>query len=271
MYIYLIYRPIYINSTRAFSAPETAGANNYPLRGGKFSNVEGGVRVNSFVTGGYLPKSQRGTVQEGLIGIEDWYSTFCALANVNPTDFVAAEAGVPPIDSLNMWPLLSGAEDKSPRTEVYLSAAAPLPGISVGMAFPQAIIDENGFKLIIGDSIDSVWTGPFYPNLTSNWNESTTIFTCTDSPLSGPTPVFDPTTQMYNGACLFNVFDDPTEHNNIAADNLDIVKRLSLRLANLNTTSWNPNRGSQTNLPCELSVSAYEGFLGPWLDLMMYD
>jgi len=32
-----------------------AGASNYPLRGGKYSLLEGGIRANSFVSGGFLP------------------------------------------------------------------------------------------------------------------------------------------------------------------------------------------------------------------------
>eukprot|EP00611_Tribonema_gayanum_P011642 TRINITY_DN21956_c0_g1_i1.p1 TRINITY_DN21956_c0_g1~~TRINITY_DN21956_c0_g1_i1.p1 ORF type:complete len:109 (+),score=31.51 TRINITY_DN21956_c0_g1_i1:267-593(+) len=84
------------------------GASNYPLRGGKYGNFEGGVRVNAVVSGGYLPKAQRGAVATGLIGIEDWYSTFCALAGQDPFDKKASAAGLPRVDSVNMWPYLSG-------------------------------------------------------------------------------------------------------------------------------------------------------------------
>lgn len=45
--------PIYYNGS--------AGANNYPLRGGKMNNFEGGIRGNAFVSGGFLPPSVRGT------------------------------------------------------------------------------------------------------------------------------------------------------------------------------------------------------------------
>lgn len=38
---------IYLNATRAGMKPYDAGGNNYPLRGGKLGNAEGGVRVNS--------------------------------------------------------------------------------------------------------------------------------------------------------------------------------------------------------------------------------
>lgn len=39
-----------------------AGANNYPLKGGKYSSFEGGIRANAFVSGGYLPEKVKGTV-----------------------------------------------------------------------------------------------------------------------------------------------------------------------------------------------------------------
>ena len=43
-----------------------------PLRGGKYSPWEGGVRVAAFVSGGLLPPSVRGTKQTGLIHGCDW-------------------------------------------------------------------------------------------------------------------------------------------------------------------------------------------------------
>ena len=49
-----------------------AGANNHPLRGGKYSFFEGGIRANSFASGGLLPKGVRGTVQHGLMHVADW-------------------------------------------------------------------------------------------------------------------------------------------------------------------------------------------------------
>lgn len=42
-----------------------------PLKGGKASNYQGGVRVNSFVAGGFVPSAQRGKKLEGLVGIWD--------------------------------------------------------------------------------------------------------------------------------------------------------------------------------------------------------
>ena len=49
-----------------------AGANNWPLRGGKYSMFEGGIRANSFVSGGLLPAAVRGTTLHGLLHVSDW-------------------------------------------------------------------------------------------------------------------------------------------------------------------------------------------------------
>ena len=97
-------------------------ANNYPLRGAKYSNWEGGVRVNAFVSGGFLAKvaaARLGSKLAGLIHICDYYATFAALAGVDKNDTRAALAGLPAVDGLDMWPYLSGATDASPRTEVW--------------------------------------------------------------------------------------------------------------------------------------------------------
>ena len=50
----------------------TAG-NNYPLRGAKYSELEGGIRATTFISGGYLPESRRGQKEYGLVHIADWY------------------------------------------------------------------------------------------------------------------------------------------------------------------------------------------------------
>lgn len=55
------------------------GANNFPLRGGKASNWEGGIRVNAFVAGGALPSSMQGTKATGLVALWDWYE--CRLSS----------------------------------------------------------------------------------------------------------------------------------------------------------------------------------------------
>jgi len=75
---------------------EENAANNYPLRGGKYSEFEGGVRAAAFVGGGFVPEPARGTAVDGMIAIADWYGTLANLAGVDPTDHSAAEIGPAP-------------------------------------------------------------------------------------------------------------------------------------------------------------------------------
>merc|ERR1719265_2640561 len=85
------------------------GGNNYPLKGGKYNNWEGGIRSNAFVSGGFLPKSRRGIKYEGLVTAWDWYGTFAALAGVDSFDHRAALAGLPPVDSMDLSEVLLGS------------------------------------------------------------------------------------------------------------------------------------------------------------------
>jgi len=98
------------------------GANNHPLRGGKASNWEGGIRVNSFVSGGMVPAKMRGKKLDGLVALWDWYATFASLAGVDPTDESAARLGLPPVDSVSVAAYVMGTASQSPRRSFMLGA-----------------------------------------------------------------------------------------------------------------------------------------------------
>ena len=47
---------------------------------------------------------------------------------VDPTDHKAAASGLLPIDSLNIWPLISGQTTTSPREELLINANTLIEG-----------------------------------------------------------------------------------------------------------------------------------------------
>ena len=165
------------------------GANNYPQKGGKMSNWQGGVRVNAFASGGLIPPEMRGQKLDGYVALADWYATFCALAGVDPTDQRAAAADLPKIDSLNMWPMLSGQNRTSPRTVIPLS-----PGLISG-----------DYKILVGEITQAGWTGPQYPNKTN------------------PRGGIEPSENCRDTGCLYNIKEDPEERNDLAATMPDVL------------------------------------------------
>ncbi len=213
----------------------SAAANNYPLRGGKHSDWQGGVRANAFVSGGYLPEKMRGQKTEGYMHIADWYSTFCALAGVDPTDKSAAEAKLPPIDSLNMWPLISGQNSTSPRTDVPISNATLISG---------------DYKILVGKVKIDGWTGPTYPNSSDPNAAVNGIANCGDS------------------GCLFNIREDPTEHNNLAESMPSVLKDMQKKLSDYQKTQFKPGvvKNMRTEA-CNAALNKYGGFWGPYLSL----
>ena len=208
------------------------GANNYPLKGGKSSDWQGGIRVNGFVSGGYLPEKMRGQKTDGYIHIADWYATFCNLAGVDPTDERAAEAKLPPIDSLNMWPMISGENTTSPRVDIPASNSTLISG---------------DHKILQGDVEQAGWTGPQYPNLTNPAGGIKALEHCGD------------------GGCLYNIKEDPEERVNLATKMPDILKEMQQKLAKYQATYFNPQRGKQPLVACETAMNKYKGFWGPFI------
>ena len=218
--------------------------NNWPLRGGKTNLFEGGVRVTAFVGGGLLPKGMRGTTAQGYINACDWYHTLIKLAGGDPTD---SHEGLPPTDSLDMWPYLIGNVSSSPRTEMLLSSE---PGF--GKAQLPVDNDWNGalivgeFKLILGRQTYGFWQAPRYPNATTN-HSAEMPFDC------GAT------------GCLFNIIQDPSEYVNLAPSMPAKLGELVAAFRQKNRTRFEAPRAETDAGRCEAYVTANGGFLGPYL------
>ena len=225
-------------------------SSNFPLRGGKTSNWEGGTRGAALVSGGFVPPARRGTVAEGFIAIEDWFATLCGLAGVDPADEPARAAGLPPIDSLNMWPLISGANSTSPRTEVVAGSDSSECNFGNGTTV-QALVRADGWKLIIGSLGQNVWSGPISPNGT-NW---------TDTPYHCGIPSSPP---VGKGGCLFNVLADPNEHDDVVDQHPDIVAEMYARIQAHQTTAFSPDRGHDDGSACRAALGTWQQRWGPF-------
>lgn len=212
---------------------------------------EGGIRSAAFVSGGYLPPSVAGSVLESPLHMADWYGTLCGLAGVDPFDHKANTSipPLPPVDSLDMWPLISGQTDgASPRTEVPVTQGVLLHFNGSSSAGPI-------WKLMIGSHQAAGWMSPTYPNSTS--------------------PANDPFQQTYDcGAtgCLFDVRSDPGEHTDVAGTHPDILASMTARITLLEQSFFtNSDTGTKICPPsvtgdcaCWAAENVWQGYLGPW-------
>jgi arylsulfatase I/J len=246
---------IIVHSDNGGPIGPNAGANNYPLKGGKKTNFEGGVRVNAFVSGGLLPTTVRGSKNSGLMAGWDWYATLAALAGVDPTDHKAAKAGLPAIESHNLWPLISGQTQTSPRTELALGA----PG-NKKKDTKQTVVggliqaDSDGwYKVVIGTYKYAGWTGPTFPNSSFHGNMGKITETCKDNnPKQG---------------CLYDIMDDPSEHVNLAQQKPALFNKMMKRVAEIQKNAYSPDRGEDDGGACKFALNKYDGFWGPFIDV----
>lgn len=111
----------------------------------------------------------------------------------------------------------------------------------------------DGYKLIIGSVDQNIWQGPYYPNASAtNW---------ADTPYHCGVPGHVKT----KGGCLFNIFDDPTEHDDIAEANPQIVQELYARIQEIQNTSFSPDRGTDEGRACRVAIDKWQAFFGPFL------
>lgn len=183
----------------------------------------------------------------------DWYATVAALAGVDdPTDHKAKKAGLPAIDSYNLWPLISGQTHTSPRKELALGA--PGNNDKTSVAGLIRVASDGWYKVVLGTYKYSGWTGPTFPNITFKGNMGQITETCKENA---------------NKGCLYNIMDDPNEHVNLAQQKPALFKEMIARVAQIQKTAFSPDRGSYSKHACNFALNKYGGFWGPFIDVDM--
>jgi arylsulfatase A-like enzyme len=103
--------------------PLQQGADNTPLRGGKGSTFEGGVRVSTIAW--WPGKIPAGTSTDAITTMMDVLPTFAQLAG--------AKAGAAKkIDGVDLWPILVGNPAKAPRENFYYFNGLKLEAVRSG-------------------------------------------------------------------------------------------------------------------------------------------
>lgn len=176
--------------------------------------------------------------------IADWYTTFCEMFGISVVDDVANAAGLPAVDGLNMWPLISGQNATSPRTELIVDHTTLIMG---------------DYKLIVDEWVHfATWTGEVFPN--------------SSSVLHPPDAHF---LRCKGDGCLFDVVGDIGEHDNVIRLNVgkrQIAKMMKERLDELRLTFYTNNQtavdtcNSSIDIPCScyMAKHKYHNFYGPY-------
>ncbi|KAJ9452377.1 Arylsulfatase [Diplonema papillatum] len=195
------------NGGATSAATRGSFSSNYPLRAGKVSFFEGGVRTLGFVQGGerVLPHYARGSIKSNLMHVVDLLPTVFGAARLRSSNLPAG------IDGVNQWwTIISPIDMTGPRSEIPIN-------IQRGGNNRTAIIVGEWKLLVGGAANDGHWTISPYVKL--------------DPPRHGAIDG--------NNTFLFNIYDDPTEQFNVAGIYPSIVADLRSRIASyVNTTSY---------------------------------
>ena len=234
-----------------------AGSNNYPLKGSKVSDFEGGIRAVSLLSGGYIPQNVRGTHHTGYISIADWYGTLSKLVGVSPTDNVP---GLPPVESNDFWPsVLIPNASSTGRNEIFLSwscdedarrvtgcdpAAPSIYNTSgdptAGQAPGDMALISGEFKIVIGKQQGrGIWFGPVYPN----GSHESPAMPCADG-------------------CLYNIFTDPTEHLNLKTSMPKLWNSMLAKLLSYGKTVYQTDYPEPGTSNCFTGAQAAKYYVG---------
>ncbi|XP_033334236.2 arylsulfatase B [Megalopta genalis] len=224
-------------------------ASNWPLRGGKNTLWEGGVRGVGLVwSARWL--NHHGVISSSYFHVTDWLPTLLSAAGGNPSD-------LRDIDGYNMWESLK-KNSKGPRKAVLHN---------IDDIYGNAGITVGKWKLVKGTTYGGQWDGWYGPSgrdfvydvggvigSTAARAIASIGFTLKADKvrslqLKVKIDCFPSNDTTYRckpleGPCLFDIEADPCEIINVASKNPSIISAIQTELAALNATAVEPG-----NLP----------------------
>ncbi|XP_010890608.3 arylsulfatase I isoform X1 [Esox lucius] len=246
-------RDLYQNSVLVYSSDNggqpLSGGCNWPLRGGKGTYWEGGIRAVGFVHSPLL--KQKGKVSKAMIHVSDWYPTLLSLAG-------APVKGRGKLDGHDVWGAISRGLP-CPRTEILFNIdpvsrkpgeADPRTlarnGFGIWDTAVRAAIRAGDWKLLTGNVGDGDWVPPqTLPGGPQQWQ--------------GMEKRRD---QRGKSVWLFNITADPYERSDLAEARPEVVKLLLGRLAEYNQTAVPPRNPSDDHMA---DPQLHGGVWTPWL------
>ncbi|GIX69452.1 arylsulfatase B [Caerostris darwini] len=251
----------------------TGYGSNYPLRGNKFSQWEGGLRVPAVIWSPLL-QLDKPRVSHQLTHVTDWLPTlYSGLLGGNITDL-----GL--IDGIDMWQsLLDGSP--SPRTEV-LQNLYPISETAAFRLGDWKVVNGSarvGFDRWFGPSGLENFDGPTnYEWVFKNGSIVGDILMETGMWIADdPNEIYDqlritcekslPETAFncdpIKKPCLFNITDDPCEYKDLPDDNPEIVEQIMEMIMKYKAEAVKP----QKKLPDPRADPMCHHFqYVPWLD-----
>ncbi|CAN9499604.1 unnamed protein product [Ophioblennius macclurei] len=247
-------RGLYRNSVLVYSSDNggqpLSGGSNWPLRGGKGTYWEGGVRAVGFVHSPLLKR--KGVVSRALMHVSDWYPTLLGLAGWR--------GSLSGLDGHDVWRSISKGRP-SPRTEILFNIdpvsrkpgdpydkALALNGFGIWDTAVRAALRAGDWKLLTGNVGDGDWIPPrALPDGPERWQKL-------EKQRNAPG----------KSVWLFNVTADPYERFDLAESRPDVVKHLLGRLAEYNQTAVTTKNPPDDPMA---DPELHGGVWGPWLGL----
>lgn len=212
---------------------------NFPLRGGKATLFEGGVRGVSFVTGGRVPAAAHGTLRHGLLQHVDVAVTLAELGGASLGEGV---------DGFNVWDVVANGKD-SPRTEVPLNidmSNAPHTNFSALIQGKWKLINANP-KQLEDLLLDGWWSSEPYSRTKPTWAQVPVDIGGWD-------------------VMLFDLDADPQERTNLAKANPEVVRAMVHRIEELADPANGYHDPQPQSKDPQADPKLHDGCVAPWLD-----